>query len=339
MASIGLASAARTLLTRLVHPPSHPLPFFTPSASSLLHFAPASLSPSRTSLAQFTPSYHPATRAQPSQAFFGLRHAFHQPPTPRPSPLTSSPIAHARRTFASSAFVRGIRPYYGRGGRGSSYGRRRDPNWRDRIDDIPAQYIVYGLIALNVAVYLAWSYGQQLALRFRDASWVRFLQRNFTVSWHNISQGRVWTLITSAFSHEGTGHILVNMLSLFFMAPAAMAVLGNSGFLGLYLFAGVTASTFSLLVNHFITRNPFYAAHGASGATYGAISFFACAFPREKFLLFFVLPVPAWLCVSGIFAWDVYNGFWRRGGMTDSAGHVGGVLAGVLFFLRKIGRI
>lgn len=83
---------------------------------------------------------------------------------------------------------------------------------------------------------------------------------------------------------------------------------------------GVTASAFSLVVNHFVTQNPFYAAHGASGATYGAISFFACAFPRTTFLLFFVVPVPAWLCVSGIFAWDVYNGLWRRGGMTDSAG-------------------
>lgn len=127
------------------------------------------------------------------------------------------------------------------------------------------------------------------------------------------------------------------------MAPAVMAILGNSAFVGLYLFAvsfdilvsharssltrafarvlqGVTASTFSLLVNHFVTRNPYYAAHGASGATYGAISFFACAFPKTTFLLFFVVPVPAWLCVSGIFAWDCYNGFLRRGGMTDSAG-------------------
>lgn len=67
-------------------------------------------------------------------------------------------------------------------------------------------------------------------------------------------------------------------------------------------------------------QNPNYAAHGASGATYGAISFFAAAFPRETFLLFFVVPVPAWLCVSGIFAWDLYNGLFRRGGMTDSAG-------------------
>lgn len=44
---------------------------------------------------------------------------------------------------------------------------------------------------INVAVYAAWAYGQELATRFRDASWVRFLQKNFTVSWQNISSGRV----------------------------------------------------------------------------------------------------------------------------------------------------
>ncbi|GAA5996649.1 rhomboid family intramembrane serine protease [Rhodotorula paludigena] len=321
MAFAGPVGAARALLQRIARPPAAPLPFF--------HFSRSSPSFPNTALAHrplatFTPSYALGAPARPSPTFAALGRAFRQP---------------ARRTFSSSAIVRGIRPYHGRGGSGSSYGRRRDPNWRDRIDALPGQWIVIGLIATNVAVYLAWSYGQQLAHRFRDVSWVRFLQRNFTVSWNNITQGRVWTLVTSAFSHEGTGHILVNMLSLYFMAPAAMSILGNSAFLGLYLFAGVTASTFSLLVNHFITRNPYYSAHGASGATYGAISFFAACFPRETFLLFFVVPVPAWLCVSGIFVWDLYNGFIRRGGMTDSAGHVGGVLAGLLFFLRKVGRI
>ncbi|TNY19717.1 hypothetical protein DMC30DRAFT_399699 [Rhodotorula diobovata] len=332
MAFPGAGNLARVLLARIARPALHPVPFFTPSSS---------LPAPRHSLATFTPSYRPGLQALPSQPFLALRGAFRRSAAPpRPAAVAFAGAgAGSRRAFASSAVARGIRPYYGRGGRGSSYGRRRDPNWRDRIDAVPGQYLVYGLIAINVGVYLAWSYGNALALRFRDASWVRFLQRNFTVSWQNISQGRVWTLVTSAFSHERTGHILVNMLSLYFMAPAVMAILGNSAFVGLYLFAGVTASTFSLLVNHFVTRNPYYAAHGASGATYGAISFFACAFPKTTFLLFFVVPVPAWLCVSGIFAWDCYNGFLRRGGMTDSAGHVGGVLAGVLFFLRKAGRL
>jgi len=236
MAFPGAGSLARTLLTRLSRPAVHPPPFFTPTSL---------LPSSRHSLATFTPSYRPAGLARPSHPFLALRHAFHQPIADAARPST-------RRAFSTSALVRGIRPYYGRGGSGSSYGRRRDPNWRERIDALPGQYLVYGLIgalalllvlllhhdslfrasssplvesswltrpslllaAVNVGVFAAWQYGNELALRFRDASWLKFLQRNFTVSWQNITSGRVWTLVTSAFSHEGTGHILVNMLSL-----------------------------------------------------------------------------------------------------------------------------
>lgn len=84
---------------------------------------------------------------------------------------------------------------------------------------------------------------------------------------------------------------------------------------------GVTASAVSLFWNHlFNNEAPYYTAHGASGAAYGIVSFFAAVYPREKFLLFFVIPAPAWLVVSGIFAYDLYSGLTRRNGMSDSAG-------------------
>ena len=37
------------------------------------------------------------------------------------------------------------------------------------------------------------------------------------------------------------------------------------------------------------------------------MSFFACVSPQTKFLLFFVVPVPAWALVSGFFLWDGYT--------------------------------
>ncbi|POY74586.1 hypothetical protein BMF94_2347 [Rhodotorula taiwanensis] len=334
------ANTIRTLLSRVVCPPPvlPPTWFFRPST---LPFPSRPIS--TLALPLFTPSFRAEPAALPSRHFLQLRQAFYHRSADR-SLVQSRAAASSlsRRALHTSSIQRGPRWYNGRGGNGGSggYQRRRDPSWRDRLDSIPAMYVVGTLIAINLAVFAAWNYGYQLAQRFRDGSWLRFLQRNFTTSWVNFSQGRVWTLLTSAFSHEGTSHILVNMASLFFMAPAVISILGNSGFLALYFFAGVASSTVSLVFNHFVNRqNPHYAAHGASGATYGAISFFAAAYPRQTFLLFFVVPVPAWLCVSGIFAWDLYNGLFRRGGMTDSAGHVGGMLAGVLFFLRKIGRV
>jgi rhomboid-like protein len=38
------------------------------------------------------------------------------------------------------------------------------------------------------------------------------------------------------------------------------------------------------------------------GAIYAALAYYATIFPKQQFLLMFVLPVPAWLAVGGIFA-------------------------------------
>src|SRR5712671_6682842 len=51
--------------------------------------------------------------------------------------------------------------------------------------------------------------------------------------------------------------------------------------------------------------------HGA-GCIYALASFFAFAAPNARFLLFFVLPMPAWACVGGIGCFDVYNAFTRQ---------------------------
>ena len=97
------------------------------------------------------------------------------------------------------------------------------------------------------------------------------------------------------------------------------------------------------------------------------MSFFACVSPQTKFLLFFVVPVPAWALVSGFFLWDGYttltdavrlhptlplslikvyltNQYLRYSyllsGATQNtkingAGHVGGMLAGGVYYLLK----
>lgn len=59
------------------------------------------------------------------------------------------------------------------------------------------------------------------------------------------------------------------------------------------------------------------------------IAFYGALFPTQQFLLFFVLPLPAWAMIGGIFAYDAYGAIFRPGSGTDSAGHVGGILAGL----------
>lgn len=50
-----------------------------------------------------------------------------------------------------------------------------------------------------------------------------------------------------------------------------------------------------------LTANSAVPFQGASGATYGTIAFFAAAMPRATFLLFFVVPVPAWVSNHNLF--------------------------------------
>jgi len=56
---------------------------------------------------------------------------------------------------------------------------------------------------------------------------------------------------------------LMNMLSLYFLAPAVIAVTGNLAFLGLYLGGGILASACSLLFHRYGERryNLNYSSH------------------------------------------------------------------------------
>jgi len=90
--------------------------------------------------------------------------------------------------------------------------------------------------------------------------------------------------------------------------------------------------------SHFVNHRD-RPAHGASGAVYSVLAVLACAAPTMTFQLYGIIPVPAWLVVSGLFAYDSYSTLKDTGGTTDSIGHVGGLLAGVGYFLARRYRI
>ncbi|KAH9045669.1 hypothetical protein EDB85DRAFT_2284507 [Lactarius pseudohatsudake] len=223
--------------------------------------------------------------------------------------------------------------------------------FRRRFDNTPPDYIIFGILGINGAVFAAWSYVQMFQVRrpspppprtSRSAGHVvqatqlpsgssdgyRIIS---STAYENLRDGRFWTLVTSTFSHAQFGHALFNGLTFWFLAPTALSVLGNTQFLALYLGSGAFASLVSLVWNK--ERN--YHSHGASGAIYALASFFAFAAPRAQFLLFFVLPMPAWACIGGIACFDVYNAFTRQFPSLDSAGHVGGLAGGALYWILR----
>ena len=62
--------------------------------------------------------------------------------------------------------------------------------------------------------------------------------------------------------------------------------------------------------------------------------------PSSTIYLFFAIPIPAWACIGGLFAWEWYIAhFPSPRSHTDSVGHVGGLLAGVLYARMRRGRL
>ncbi len=156
------------------------------------------------------------------------------------------------------------------------------------------QSVVISLIVINVVVWLANGLltpgqgGQMGAISDALAAHSHTLQKPWL--W--------WQFLTYGFVHsDGVQHILFNMLGLFFLGRAVEQHLGRWEFLRFYLAALVCGSIAWGLANLVtgVPQNIDYVLLGASGAVAAVVILFALNFPRQTLLLFFVLPVPAWV--------------------------------------------
>ena len=90
---------------------------------------------------------------------------------------------------------------------------------------------VQGIVALNIAVFLLWQFGDR-----------SFMRDNFLVSYSQLENWRLWTLLTSVFSHNLFWHILINLLVFASFGPALEQRWGSRKFLVFYLGCGIFAS-------------------------------------------------------------------------------------------------
>src|SRR5262249_27924701 len=77
------------------------------------------------------------------------------------------------------------------------------------------------------------------------------------------TQGEWWRMFTCMFLHIGVLHLLFNMVALWNVGGFMEHLLGSTGFLVLYLLAGLLGSVAS------VAWNPFVVSAGASGAIFG----------------------------------------------------------------------
>ena len=143
-----------------------------------------------------------------------------------------------------------------------------------------------------------------------------------------------WQLVTYAFLHDPSNwlHILSNMFALWMFGPAAEWVLGSRRF-GFYYFACVIGAALTqLFVEYTMYPNP-SSTVGASGGIMGVLLLFGAAFPRQKILLYFAIPMPAWLFVTLYGLYEFWLGIFGSSDGVAHFAHIGGMLTGLLLVL------
>jgi membrane associated rhomboid family serine protease len=191
-------------------------------------------------------------------------------------------------------------------------------------------YVTWGLIALNILVFL-----YQLSLSEVDLA-------QFFFDWgtvpRDISNGdQLYTLITCMFLHGGWLHIGGNMLFLWVFGDNIEDTMGHGRFLIFYLLCGIAASALQVVIDTDSTTPMI----GASGAISGVLAAYLMLYPKGKIrtLLLIGIPIivliPAWGMIGYWIVIQFINGIASLGPDTAETGggvayfaHIGGFLAG-----------
>jgi membrane associated rhomboid family serine protease len=203
-------------------------------------------------------------------------------------------------------------------------------------------FINYGLIALNVLVFL-----YQLMLD-QQGQLNDFINR-YAVIPANITSGHDYlTLLTSQFLHGGWLHLGGNMLYLWIFGDNVEDALGHIPYLIFYLACGVIAALAQVLVD----PGSNVPSLGASGAIAGVLGAYLVLFPHARVntliflgIFFFftrltaILVIGFWIVLQFFSGWAEIT---QRTAQTGDGGvaywaHIGGFIAGfVVGFIAKL---
>jgi rhomboid-like protein len=181
------------------------------------------------------------------------------------------------------------------------------------------------IIKINIAVFALWVLGSS-----------QFMMNNFLVSYDLVQSGRIWTLITSVFSHNMIFHLFINMFILYGFGNIMENIMGSKKFIVFYLIAGLVGSLAHCLASALLMGQSSLPALGASGAVAGVVVLFALMNPKQLVLLFGIIPMPA-IGAAGLFIlFDLWGLISQTRGSEVPIGHgahLGGALVGIIYFL------
>ena len=204
---------------------------------------------------------------------------------------------------------------------------------RDHNPSGRTPYVTYGLIALNVVIFLAYwpLFSDERALNVFFYDWAMIPAKVTQI-------GDFTGLLTSMFLHGGVLHLAGNMLFLWIFGDNMEDRMGHLAYLVFYIATGVAAGLAQILDS----PGSMVPTVGASGAIAGVMGGYLLLFPRARvdilliFIVFFrVITIPAAILLVLWFAIQVMAGLGSDpdiGGVAYWA-HAGGFVAGVLLTL------
>ena len=145
----------------------------------------------------------------------------------------------------------------------------------------------------------------------------KWLLRPYMVTHH----GEWYRILSHALIHADMTHLLLNLFVLWQFGGTVERTVQTTQFQGILsipsdwifpviYFGGVLAASIPSLLKH--QNNPGYASLGASGAVSAVLMAFILLYPTNKLLLFFVIPMPAFVAGILFFAYERYMN--KKGG-------------------------
>jgi membrane associated rhomboid family serine protease len=183
--------------------------------------------------------------------------------------------------------------------------------------------VLWFLIALNVLIFL-------IEFITGGGSVARSELISFLGLTPALLSQQPWIIISSIFVHAGWWHIIVNMISLYFLGSFLLRAVGERSFLAVFFLGGLAGNVLYVLL-----AQPFSTGVGASGAIFALGGALAVMVPRVPVLIFPIpVPMPLWVAILIFLLISFLPGIaWEA--------HLGGLLLGVIagFFFRRRRRI
>jgi membrane associated rhomboid family serine protease len=155
---------------------------------------------------------------------------------------------------------------------------------------------------------------------FTDLSFFR--KHEFHIG--SIQSGEQLRMLSSGFLHVDMGHLVFNMLTLYFFAPVVFSDIGTFYFLVVYFGSLLFGSILTL----FFHKSEYsYRAVGASGAVTGVLYSAILLRPDMILGLFFIVPVPAYLFGILYLLYSIY-GMKAKNDTIGHTAHFGGAIGG-----------